>query len=260
MYDLQGVKELYDVVIKSTYPIEMGNRKIEENEVIAAFDNIQIGGLQEIKLRTDARGGFDNRSWVYWETTKEMPLSFTQGVFSVEHLAFISNSKLLELGEEDKTVITLTQRENLESSEDGIIELKQAPVGKPFVYKKETGEKLEYVLSGKQITIQEPYCDVYITYDWEYKKGGRIIRVGRRLTSGYLKLEAKTRLKEDTNGRVVTGIIQIPKLKLMSDLSIRLGRNADPATVTFNAVGVPVGGRGTSYVCNFIALNDDIDF
>ncbi|MBQ4122227.1 hypothetical protein IJD44_00660 [bacterium] len=77
MYDLQGVKELYDVVIKSTYPIEMGNRKIEENEVIAAFDNIQIGGLQEIKLRTDARGGFDNRSWVYWETTKEMPLSFT---------------------------------------------------------------------------------------------------------------------------------------------------------------------------------------
>jgi hypothetical protein len=46
----------------------------------------------------------------------------------------------------------------------------------------------------------------------------------------------------------------------MSDLSIRLGRNADPATVNFNAVGVPIGGRGTSYVCNFIVLDEDIDF
>ena len=45
----------------------------------------------------------------------------------------------------------------------------------------------------------------------------------------------------------------------MSDLSIRLGRNVDPATVTFKAVGVPTGGRGTSYVCNLYSLNDDID-
>ena len=45
----------------------------------------------------------------------------------------------------------------------------------------------------------------------------------------------------------------------MSDLSIRLGHQADPAVVTFRAVGVPVGGREKSYVCELYSLNDDID-
>ena len=52
-------------------------KKIEEDEIILAFDKIQIGGFQELKDRVSARGGFDNREWVSWETTKELPLSFT---------------------------------------------------------------------------------------------------------------------------------------------------------------------------------------
>lgn len=258
MNELYGIKELESVVLKSTYPIEIGNRKIEEGEIILAFDKIQIGGFQELKDRVSAQGGFDNREWVTWETTKELPLSFTQGVFSLDHLALLSNSRLIT-EEEQKNTILITERESLESDENCKIELKQVPVGKIFVYDKMTGEKLGYELSGREITIYEPYHDVQIHYQWGYEGGGRRLRVGQRLINGYLKLEAKTRLKEDTNGHTVTGIIEIPKLKLMSDLSIRLGRNADPATVAFNAVGVPVGVRGKSYVCNFIALNDDID-
>ena len=258
MNELYGIKEFEQVVLKSTYPIEIGNRKIEEGEIILAFDKIQIGGLQELKSRVAASGGYGNKEWVHWETTKEMPLSFTQGVFSLDHLSLLSNSQLIS-EEEKKNTILITERECLESDENCKIELKQVPVGKIFVYDKKTGEKLGYELSGREITIYEPYHDVQVHYQWGYEGGGRILKVGQRLINGYLKLEAKTRLKEDTNGHTVTGIIEIPKLKLMSDLSIRLGRNADPATIAFNAVGVPVGGRGTSYVCNFITLNDDID-
>ena len=235
MENLMGMKELYDVVLKATYPIEMGKRVIEEGEVILAFDNIQIAGLNEVKNYVAAQGGFDNRELVTWETTKELPLNFSQGV------------------------ILITHREHHESDENGKIELKQVPVGKAFVYNEETGEKLDHTLSEQEITISEPFVNVYITYESEYKNGGSVIKMGNRLFRGYLKLQAKTRLKEDTNGRTVTGIFEIPKLKLMSDLSIRLGRNVDPATVTFKAVGVPTGGRGTSYVCNLYSLNDDID-
>ncbi|MBQ6628087.1 MAG: hypothetical protein IJH65_04645 [Methanobrevibacter sp.] len=42
---LMGAKELYDVVLKATYPIELGNRTLEVGEVILAFDNIQISGF-----------------------------------------------------------------------------------------------------------------------------------------------------------------------------------------------------------------------
>lgn len=258
MNNLYGLKELYDVVLKSTYPIEVGNRKIEEGEIILSFDKIQIGGLQELKNRVSARGGFDNREWVTWETTKELPLSFTQGVFSLDHLTLLSNSKLIEI-QEDTSIIEINAKEEHESDENCKFEINQVPVGKIFVYNKKTGEKLGYELSEREITIGQPYLDVIVHYQWGYNGGGKIVQVGNRLINGYLKLEAKTRLKEDTNGHTVTGIIQIPKLKLMSDLSIRLGRNADPATVAFNAVGVPVGVRGKSYVCNFVTLNDDID-
>jgi len=57
----------------------------------------------------------------------------------------------------------------------------------------------------------------------------------------------------------VTGIIKIPKLKLMSDLSIKLGIQASPVVGTFKAVGIPVGSGRSSYVSEFCFLEDDID-
>ena len=35
-----GLKELYDLTLKATYPIEMGGRTFEPGEVVARFDKI----------------------------------------------------------------------------------------------------------------------------------------------------------------------------------------------------------------------------
>jgi hypothetical protein len=40
-----GIKELYDVSLKTTFPIEMGGRIIEEKETIAVFDKIQLANF-----------------------------------------------------------------------------------------------------------------------------------------------------------------------------------------------------------------------
>ena len=45
----------------------------------------------------------------------------------------------------------------------------------------------------------------------------------------------------------------------MSDLSIRLGAQANPVVGNFKAIGVPVGSRGNSYVSEFYFLSNDID-
>ena len=58
---------------------------------------------------------------------------------------------------------------------------------------------------------------------------------------------------------ITTGIIKIPKLKLMSGLSIRLGAQANPVVGNFSAVGVPVESRYNSYVMEIDFLNNDID-
>jgi hypothetical protein len=40
-----GFKELYEVFLKTTYPIEMGEKTIESGETIARFDRIQLANF-----------------------------------------------------------------------------------------------------------------------------------------------------------------------------------------------------------------------
>jgi len=88
-------KDFENVFIKSTYDIETPGRTIREGEVLARFDKIQIAGLNEVKDYVAARGGFDNRAHVFWETTRELNLTFSQGVFSKSQFSLMYNSKML---------------------------------------------------------------------------------------------------------------------------------------------------------------------
>jgi hypothetical protein len=40
-----GFKELYEVSLKATYPIEVGGKIIEPGETVAAFDRIQLANF-----------------------------------------------------------------------------------------------------------------------------------------------------------------------------------------------------------------------
>ena len=89
-----GFKELYQVSLKATYPIEMSGRQIEIGETIASFDKITIANFQEIKNTISSNGGVGNCALVFWESTKEVKISFSQGVFSKTQLSLMMNSQL----------------------------------------------------------------------------------------------------------------------------------------------------------------------
>ena len=250
-------KDFENVLIKSTYSIETGTRTISEGEVVARFDRIQIAGLQELKEYVTAHGGYGDRDLVYWETTKSLDLTFSQGVFSKEQLSVMLNSKLIKV--ENAKAIEISEYEELETDENGKVTLKHLPVDQLFVYSKETGLPIEYTIDGQEITTSNSYQELIITYVYHYTSGAKICRIGTRLLNGFVCLEGRTRVKDDETGKVVTGIIKIPRLKLMSDLSIRLGTQASPVVGTFKAQGIPVGSGMSSYVSEFCFLQDDID-
>jgi hypothetical protein len=58
---------------------------------------------------------------------------------------------------------------------------------------------------------------------------------------------------------VRTAILRIPRLKLVSDLSMRLRREASPVLANFSAIGLPIGTRGSKKIMELLFLNDDID-
>lgn len=251
-------KELYSVELKSTYPMEIKGVQIEEGETVAAFDNIQIANFNEVKSFTNASGGFDNRARVSWDVTKEVQLNFIQGVFSQTQFALMNNANLLSRKEEDNLLISQTEKK--ESNEEGVIELKNIPQDKLFIYDAITGLKLLYTkVDDKHYNINHPYKDVIVRYYYNYIGKAEIMEVGKKLTEGYLYLEGRTRIKDGQVGSTKTGIIKIPRLKLISGLSMRLGKNAAPVAGAFSAIAHPTGSRGNTKAMEFIYLDDDID-
>lgn len=250
-------KDLEKVSLKATSNIEIGNKQFVQGETLAYFDKIQIASLDEVRDVRVAEGGYGNPSLVFWDTTKELRLRFTQGVFSEEHFALLTNARLIE---QVNVPILIGEEEIKETSEQGTITLKHAPVGTIFVYNKNTGARItNFTVSGATLTFESPYLEVLVRYNYNYINKIYDYKIGRRLVNGFVELEGRTRVKDDVSGQVVTGILKIPKLKLLSELSIKLGEQATPVVGRFDALCLPVGSRGNTYVTDFVILSDDID-
>ena len=251
-----GFKELYDVSLKTTYPIEVGKHTIETGETVAVFDRIQIATIQEEKKFHKTGNPYGEIIW--WEETKEAQITFSQGIFSKTQLALLTNAKLIN--KEGNSAVRLNCREVLETDETGLMRATHSVKEPLFVYDINTGEKITVqTFAGHHIDIGKKYKEYLVDYYYDYGNEYEILTVGNPLISGYLSLEGKTRVKDDTTGQVKTGIIKIPKLKLLSNLSMRLGNDAVPQVGRLNAVAVPTGERGQRKVMEIIFLDDDID-
>ena len=251
-----SLKEIYDVVLKATYPMEINGTHFDIGDIIIKFDKLQLANFSEISSFVAARGGFDNRARVIWDELKEVPLTFTQGVFSKMQMAMMNNLKIIDSKENQSEIFT--QVEETQSDGDGKIILKHIPVDKLRI-KDENGVNLDYEIENNIVTIQDIFKSVYVSYDFEYTNKMTYLTIGQRFLNGFLALEGRTRVKDDITGQTHTGIIRIPRLKLISDLSIRLGQNATPVQGTFKAIGYPIGVKGNKKAMEIIFLDDDID-
>ena len=255
-----GLKELTDLTLKATYPIEMAGRKFEPGEVIARFDKIQLANFNEVTSRASANGGYDNRAHIIWEDPKEIQLSFTQGIFSARQFALLSNSRLVISKEEEG--ILVPEHFTGESDDMGRISLNKTNVSDVFVYDARTYEKIipkSVDLENGEIVIDKKYCDVEVDFNYKYLNQVTSCILGQKLIQGYLQLEGKSRVKDDITGKTRTAILRIPRLKLVSDLTMRLGREATPVLANFNAIGLPTGEKGSKQIMEMLFLSDDID-
>ena len=255
-----GLKELYDLTLKATYPIEMEGRRFEAGEVIARFDKIQIANFRELTSRVSANGGQGNPALVVWEDPKEIQLTFTQGIFSKRQFALLSNANLIKTAPESK--IFVSAHFVGESDEEGKIQLDKEKVSNVFVYNAKTFDKINPIsidLEKGVIVIDQVYCDVEVDFQYEYVNNVTIMNIGQKLIKGFLLLEGKTRVKDDITGKTHTAILRIPRLKLVSDLSMRLGREASPLLANFSAIGYPTEYGRDKKVMELLFLSDDID-
>lgn len=255
-----GLKELTDLTLKATYPIEMEGRKFEAGEVIARFDKIQLANFREITSRASSTGGQGNATHVIWEDPKEIQLSFTQGIFSKRQFALLSNAKLIKSAPQDR--ILLSAHFTGESDENGKIQLDRVEVKNVFIYDANTFEKIEPVILDLEkgaMIIGDAYRDVEVDYQYHYTNNFTDMVLGQKLIQGFLYLEGKSRVKDDITGKTHTVLLRIPRLKLVSDLSMRLGREAGPLLANFSAIAYPQSAGRDKKIMEMLFLSDDID-
>ena len=255
-----GLKELYDLTLKATYPIEMEGRIFEAGEVIARFDKIQIANFREATSRAKATGGQGNGTHVVWEDPKEIQLGFTQGIFSKRQFALLSNANLIKAAPKDR--ILLSAHFTGESNGDGKIQLDRTGVTNVFIYDAKTFDKIEPIILDLEkgaMIIGEKYKDVEVDYQYYYTNGYTNLVLGQKLIQGFLQLEGKSRVKDDITGKTHTVLLRIPRLKLVSDLSMRLGREASPLLANFAATAYPESMGRDKKIMEMLFLNDDID-
>ena len=209
-----------------------------------------------------------------WEIDKEMNFALTHGVLSSTSWALLSNSKINE--PKFKSVPFQEILKTIEDEEYCYIDLKfcpnaiegqwgaqpnpnfePLPMGrrpelmlKPlppskirwiFCYDVETGMPIrEFQLYGNRIFFKKSYREVNVDYTFTYEDKIKELDVGNRLFNGFLRLDAKMSVKDENSGEVTTAILELPKIKLSSNLSMRLGKNYENSTVSdFYFTGYP---------------------
>lgn len=274
MENFGGMKELYDVTLRLNQPVQLGPRKFDVNEAVLSFKTAEIAQINEKVQEQVARGGYHNNLLIDWQIDTEMNFAITHGILSPTSWALLSNSQMknpriksVNYQEETETiedenycyielkfppnaygdVIGAQENPNFEPHEMGRrpeLMLKPLPPSKIqwiFCYNMETGMPIkDFEIYGNKIFFKKSYRKIFVDYTFDYEDKIKVIEVGNRLFEGFLRLDAKMSYKDEKSGEVSTVLLELPKIKLSSSLSMRLGKNYENSTVSdFYFTGYP---------------------
>ena len=292
-----GHKELYEVVLRAKVPMQFGKRYIEAEEPVLYFNNVNMSLLTEQNRPIFARGGFGNMPRVIWDERSEVQFQMVEGVMSSVGMSILLSANVLS--EQDKKPLYIPMKETLrpagskEIETDGVsrvfpyIELKHEPVNYPikkvFIFKCDRNA-IQHNLYGRYTSVvddnnvthhrvalsydknftqpvennREYVIDYY--YKYEEDKEALIYSVEKERFNGLFTLEAKFYSQDENEGMRYTNILYMPKVRIVSNINLRLGERADPTVSTFNIIGMPENvGESRNLIMEITRLEEDID-
>ena len=99
-----------------------------------------------------------------------------------------------------------------------------------------------------------------VDYYYEYGEEALIYTVQKERFNGLFTLEGKFYSKDENEGRNYTNLIYMPKVRIVSDINLRLGERADPTVSVFNIIGLPETTTDKkSMILEITRLGEDID-
>lgn len=245
-----AAKEVTDLVLSPNFDIQVGDTTISAGEPLVVFSSIQSLNINELRDVVSSKGGYMNRARVTWDTTKEISLEFSQGIFSQIHFALLANGKV---GENEPVLVP--KLEKLNADEEGLVTLMKEPVGTVFCYA--NGQPtLKLTGQGQTLTL-EPFTYYQIYYEFA-EEMATVIDLGKRGIKGFLTLTAKVQLKDEATGENSTMLLKLPKVELRTSLSARLGSDNPAMIARFALTAHPTGPRYDEFVGHVYFLDEEV--
>ena len=226
---------------------------------------------------------------VIWEDRSEVQFSLSEGVMSSISMGILLSATVSEKKAVSESLM-VPCREGPFTLEDGRIYLKHQPIlyptKKTFIYEfeRDVAQKKVYgeldpehnkynslldeteiclkVFDDKEKQIEADATKRYIVdYYYEYTDEALLYTIQKERFNGLFTLEGKFYSKDENDGLNYTNLIYMPKVRVVSDINLRLGERADPTTSVFNIIGLPenVVGNKKGLILEITRLNRDID-
>lgn len=261
-----GTKELYQVVLKANTPMSFGYRQVEVGEPVLYFEKVNLAMLTEDSRPIMARGGWGNMPHIIWEDRSEINFTLTEGVMSAAGMGILMSARLLNNGEKD--VLYIQKKEGpFELDKNNSYRLMYAPTKdkKIFVFSYDRNcvqEKKDFVIENNILTIPDgnPLEQYIIDYYFEYGDEALLYLIEKERFNGTFLLEGKFYTKDENDGLNTTNVLTMPKVRVMSNINLRLGERADPTISVFNIIAMPVKTeKSKDLIMDITRLSEDID-
>lgn len=225
---------------------------------------------------------------VIWEERSEVQFQMVEGVMSSVGMSILLSANVLS--EQDRQPLYIHMKEGPKPcSFNNVFDLKHWPIeypekktfifsydrnaiqqkvyGKRYRTNTEVEESEDYprlaIFSDKNCT--EPIInggDFVVDYYYQYEenKEALIYTVQKERFNGLFTLEAKFYSKDENEGENYTNILYMPKVRIVSNINLRLGERADPTVSTFNIIGLPETiGDQKNLIMEITRLGENID-
>ena len=292
-----GTKELYEVVLRAKAPMYFGDRYIEADEPVLYFENVIMSVLNEDSRPIMARGGWENMPHVIWEDRTDITFQLQEGILSNLSMGILFNANVCKPTKDKKLYVNKREgpmeveyhsqtEQEIENDipPQAFIRIERMPIMYPekkvFIFDWENNmpqRKIYGILQKEQDALGNYIIDLYddkehnqpaqhtkqclIDYYYEYENDALIYLVQKERFNGLFTLEGKFYSKDENEGKNYTNIIYMPKVRVVSDINLRLGERANPTMSVFNIIGMPenMGGNRKGLILEITKLDSDIE-
>ena len=265
--------------------MQFGERRIEADEPVLYFENISLAMLAEQSKEVYARGGWLNQPKVIWQDRSEVRFQMSEGVVSQFGFGILLGAKAAVKGVEKPIFMHKTEGPR-ELQEDHLFYLEHWPVEanekKTFIFDY-AWDAVQKKVYGKRITGksdgfggERPCIQLYkdkelseladtnkqyiVDYYYKYDKETISYTLQKERFNGLFSLEGKFYSKDENEGQNYTNILYMPKVRIVSDINLRLGERADPTVSAFDIIGLPeTVGDDKDLIVEIQHLGEDLD-